>query len=67
MSTTDKSEHSYYFAADWDTIDANNTTYTMVNPEQKLSVVCDGEEIRITYRDLFRLLKMALQMWGDAE
>ena len=66
MSTTDKSEQ-VYFVAEWDTIDTDTTTYKEVNPDHKLSLVCGVEEIRITYRDLFRLLKFALQMWGDAE
>ncbi len=65
MTATD--EKQMYFAA---TVGSFDTTTTYVRVPEKgsaLAIVCDGEEMRITWNDLFRLLKWAYGQWGGGE
>ena len=45
----------------------NSKTYVRIpDNDDVLVVVCDGEQITISWKDLFRLLKRAYRQWGGA-
>ena len=47
-------------------IDASTTYVHVPDNDSVLTVVCDGEQITISWKDLFRLLKWAYGQWGGA-
>lgn len=59
----------YYTVSTGNPIGNENTTYCRVsNSDHRFVIVCDGKQITVTFRDLFRLLKWAYEQWGgDAE
>lgn len=47
-------------------IDTSKTYVRIPDNDDVLVVVCDGEQITISWKDLFRLLKWAYRQWGGA-
>ena len=61
-------EQQMYYAATTDSRIDTNTTYMYIpNSDNVLAVVCDGEQITISWKDLFKLLKWAYRQWGGSE
>lgn len=66
MSITDE-QQMYYAATTGSRIDTSTTYMRIPNNDDVLAVVCDGEQITITWKDLFKLLKWAYRQWGDKQ
>lgn len=47
-------------------IDTSTTYVRIPDNDDALAVICDGEQITISWKDLFRLLKWAYGQWGGA-
>ena len=63
MTATD--ELPMYYATITDSCIDTSTTYVHIpDNDNVLAVVCDGEQITITWKDMFRLLKWACEQWG---
>ena len=60
-------EPTMHYATATDSCIDISTTYVHVpDNDDVLAVVCDGEQITISWKDLFRLLKWAYGQWGGA-
>lgn len=66
MSITDE-QQMYYSATTGSCIDTSTTYVHILDPDNVLSVVCDGEQITISWKDLFKLLKWAYRQWGGKQ
>lgn len=63
MTATD--ETPMYYAVCGDSAIDERTTYVHIpDNDDILAVVCGGEQITTTWKDLFRLLKWACEQWG---
>lgn len=56
----------YYAVCEGSEIDARTTYVYIPDNDDMLAVVCGGEQITTTWKDLFRLLKWACEQWGGA-
>lgn len=60
-------EQQMYYATTGSCIDTNTTYVYIPDSDNVLAVVCGGEQITISWKDLFRLLKWAYGQWGGSE
>ena len=61
-------EQQMYCAATTGSCIDTSTTYVYIpDNDNVLAVVCDGEQITISWKDLFKLLKWAYGQWGGSE
>ena len=60
-------EKRMYFSAISSGIDTSKTYVQIPDNDSMLSVICGGEEISISWKDLFRLLKWAYGQLGGKE
>ena len=61
-------EHPMYYTVTADSCIDTSTTYVSIpDNDNVLAVVCDGEQITISWKDLFKLLKWAYRQWGGSE
>ena len=65
MTATDEPTMHYATATD-SSIDTSTTYVHVPDNDDVLAVVCDGEQITISWKDLFKLLKWAYGQWGGA-
>ena len=68
MNNTTEEQSMYYTvfngSIDVNTAAEKTTYYHIQDSDDKLALVCDGEQITITWKDLFFLLKWAYKQWG---
>lgn len=63
MTATDETP-MYYAVCGGSAIDERTTYVHIPDNDDILAVVCGGEQITTTWKDLFRLLKWACEQWG---
>jgi hypothetical protein len=71
MTTTDElyrmpNEQRMYYATTGSCIDTRTTYVHIPDNDNLLAVVCDGEQVTISWKDLFKLLKWVYGQWGGA-
>lgn len=71
MNNTTEEQSMYYTvfngSIDVNTAAKKTTYYHIQDSDDKLALVCDGEQITITWKDLFFLLKWAYKQWGGVK
>lgn len=60
-------EQQMYYATTGSCIDTTTTYMYIPDSDNVLAVVCGGEQITISWKDLFKLLKWAYGQWGGGE
>lgn len=59
-------EQQMYYATTGSCIDTSTTYVHIPDNDNLLAVVCDGEQVTISWKDLFKLLKWVYEQWGGA-
>ena len=60
-------EQQMYYATTGSCIDTTTTYMYIPDSDNVLAVVCGGEQITISWKDLFKLLKWAYRQWGGKQ
>ena len=59
-------QQMYYAATTGSCIDTSTTYVHIPDNDNLLAVVCDGEQVTISWKDLFKLLKWVYEQCGGA-
>ena len=59
-------QQMYYAETTGSCIDTRTTYVHIPGNDNVLAVVCDGEQVTISWKDLFKLLKWVYGQWGGA-